>query len=222
VIKGDAKAIATAQKQILAGTGQLLGGIPAGGGGNMTFEQQPGGKTVGGVTLDTYSFNLQMDENNPQAAQAQQMMAFVYGPNGIGGTYGAIDPKTFVVVQGGTDKLIADTVASAKAGADPLSQLAAVQAVQKQLPSDRFFVEYVDLAQIVTSGVKYAQGFGLPVKMQLPQNLPPIGMSGSTQGSAIRFDVHVPTSLVQSLVAAGMQTYMQMQGGDGAGQPDGL
>jgi hypothetical protein len=98
-----------------------------------------------------------------------------------------------------------------------------VQTVNKQLPSERFLVEYVDLAQIVTSSVKYAQGFGLPVKMQLPQNLPPIAMSAGTQASSIRFDVHVPTTLVQSLVAAGMQTYMEMQGGGGgAGQPDGL
>ncbi len=94
--------------------------------------------------------------------------------------------------------------------------------MSKQLPEKRFFVEYIDLAQIVTSGVKYAQGFGLPVKMQLPANLPPIGVAASTEASSFRIDTHVPTSLVQSLVAAGMQTYMQMQGGDGAGQPDGL
>jgi hypothetical protein len=224
VMKGDARTIGAAQGKMLSAVGKLLGDLPAAGGGKdakMSFEQQPGGKTVGGVKLDTYKFNIAMDENNPQAAQVQQMMAFVYGPGGMGGAYGAVDPKTFVVVQGGTDQLLADAIASAKAGADPLSKLAPVVEVNKALPTDRFLVEYVDLAQIVTSAVKYAQGFGLPVKMALPPALPPIGMSASTSGPAVRLDVHVPTSLVQSLIAAGMQTYMQMQGG-GAGQPDGL
>jgi hypothetical protein len=235
VTKGDAQALTTTEDQMLDAMSKIFSSLNQGAAGanaaaagapKMSFERQPEGKTVGGVKLKTYKFNMEMDENNPQAAQMQQMMTFIYGPNGMGGAYGAVDPKTFIVVQGGTDKLITDTIASAKAGTDPLSKLAPVQAVNKQLPAERVLVEYVDLAQIVTSAVKYAQAFAPNVKMQLPQNLPPIGISAGTSGGSVRFDVHVPTSLLQSLVSAGMQTYMQIQGGGGgrggAAQPDGL
>ena len=67
--------------------------------------------------------------------------------------------------------------------------------------------------------MRYAQGFGMPVKMQLPQNLPPLGFSAASEGTAVRFDMHVPTTTVQSIVAAGMQAYMQMQGGGAKGAP---
>jgi len=232
VMKGDSKTLATAENQILEGMNKLFSSMsPAGGVKDpnqpkMSFERQAAGKTISGVKLDTYKMNIEMDENNPQAAQMQQMMAFIYGPNGMGGAYGAVDAKTFIVVQGGTDKLITDTIASAKAGTDPLTKLEPVVAVNKQLPTERFLVEYVDLAQIVTSAVKYAQAFAPNVKMQLAPNLPPIAMSASTSGPSVRFDVHVPTKLLQSLVSAGMQTYMEVQGGGGgrggAAQPDGL
>jgi len=43
----------------------------------------------------------------------------------------------------------------------------------------------------------------------------------SAKGTAVRIDSHVPTPLIQSVVAGVMQAYMQMQGG-GAGAPDGL
>ena len=115
-----------------------------------------------------------------------------------------------------------ESIASAKAGKDVFADMAGVQAVSKQLPAGRVMVEYIDLAQIVTAGVKYAQGFGVPVKMQLPPNLPPIGFSAASEGSAVRFDTHVPTTTVQSIVAAGMQAYMQMQGGRAQGAPEGL
>ena len=224
VIRGDSKAIGEAQVSALKATSSMFQAIPeeAKQAGSVGLEVKQGVKTVGGVKLDQYVVNVEMDENDPQAAQAQQMMAFVYGPNGISGHMGAVDPKTYIVIQGGTEKLITDAVAAAKGGQDPFAQNENVKVVGQQLPSNKVLVEYVDLAQMITSGVKYAQGFGLPVKLQLPANLPPIGIAVGTESTAIRMDSHVPTTLIQSIVAAGMQAYMQMQGGDGAGAPEGL
>ena len=117
--------------------------MPAGAGAGapqMSFDIQEGAKTVGGVKLDQYKFNIEMDANNdPRAAQAQQMMAMIYGPNGMSGVMGVVDDNTFLVVQGGTDKLVADAVASAKAKQDTLSRSQQVQAVRGQLPKQRIF-----------------------------------------------------------------------------------
>jgi len=89
--------------------------------------------------------------------------------------------------------------------------------VAAQLPANPTLVYYVSLDNIVSTAVRYAQGFGLPIKMKLPQDLPPIGIAAGAEGSVIRFDAFVPTETVQSLIAAGIQAYTQMQGGAGGG-----
>jgi hypothetical protein len=227
VTSGNAKAIAEAERKLMANMNtwfQMMGaaGQGAPGAPQMSFELQEGAKTVGGVKLDQYKFNMEMDANNPQAAQVQQMMTMIYGPNGMSGVMGAVDDKTFLVVQGGTDKLLNDAVAAAKGQQDVLTKSQPVQAVKGEMPKQRLAEAYIALDQIISSAVKYAQGFGAPVKMQLPQGLPPIGVSAASEGTAVRVDTHVPTTLIQSVVAAGMQAYMQMQGGGAGGNPDGL
>ena len=47
--------------------------------------------------------------------------------------------------------------------------------------------------------------------MKLPQNLAPIGIAAGAEGSAVRIDGFIPATTVQSLVAAGIDAYTQMQ-----------
>ena len=231
VSTGNAKAIAEAQKTILQNMNTIMqgsakaaaaaAGAGAAGGDaapQVAMEFQEGAKTVGNVKLDQYKVNMQMDPDSPQAAQAQQMMGMIYGPNGMSGVLGAVNANTFVAVQGGTDQLIQAAVQAAQNPQDKLSGLGPVKATGGQLPQNRFAIFYFQLDQLISSGVRYAQGFGMPVKMQLPPNLPPLGFAAASEGTAVRFDSHIPTTTIQSIVAAGMQAYMQMQGG-GAGQP---
>jgi hypothetical protein len=223
VMKGDSAAIYDAQKKMLSGVSDLMKLMPQQPGApKMNYEMTPGAKTIGDTKLDSYAFNMQMDENNPQAAQMQQVMAFIYGPNGMGGTFGPVSKDSFLVVQGGTDKLLQEAVAAAKGSADPLSGEAGVKDVTMHLPKQRVLVEYVYVDNIINSAVRYAQGFGVQVKVALPQNLPPLGFTMASEGTAVRFDGFVPTNLVQSVVAAGMKAFMDFQGGGGAGGPNGL
>ena len=221
VAQGDAKALHEAQKTMLRSMSDLMKAMPNQAG-TFDYEYAAAGKTVGALKLDTYTYKMTPDPNNPQAAQAQQMMDMMYGPNGMAGVFGPIDNDTYIVVQGGTDKLLADAVKSAQDPKDTLSADPGVKMVAGHLPKSRILVEYVKLDNIITAGVKYAQGFNVPIKMQLPPNLPPIGVSMASEGSAVRVDGFLPTQLVQSIVAAGMQTFMQMQGEGGGGGPDGL
>ncbi|MDB5171668.1 MAG: hypothetical protein JWN51_441 [Phycisphaerales bacterium] len=216
VVNGDAKKIADSYKTMFSGMSKLMALAPKENGAPK-FEVTPNAKTVDGVKLDAFSMKMEFDENDPRAAQVQQMMAMVYGPGGMGGVIGVVDDKTLVFAEGATDKLIAETIASARAGKDVLSDTPGVKAVSAQLPGGRVAEYYVALDNIVTSAVKYAQGFGVQVKLKLPQNLPPLGMSASTEGPTARMDVFVPAQTVQSLVAAGIQAYTQMQNGGGQG-----
>ena len=227
---GNARQIHAAQRQALKGTTKLMQNLQAMAGNQpgapkMNFEVQEGAKTVGTAKLDSYKFNMEMDaDNDPAAAQAQQMLAMIYGPNGQSGVMGAISDNVFIAVQGGSDKLIQEVVTSAANPQDKLSGTGPVKAVSANLPKNRAGVFFIQLDQIITTGVTYAQGFGLPVRMQMPRNLPPIGVSGASEGTAFRIDSHIPTSTIQSIVAAGMQAAMQMQGGGNApdGAPEGL
>jgi hypothetical protein len=218
VIRGDAKTIAASQKNVLQAMSELMQLAPQQGG-KMSFEVTPGGKTVGGVKLDTYKTNMAFDPNDPQAAQAQNIMQMMYGQNGMSGVFGPVGNDAFLLVQGGTDELIQQAVGSAKDPKEVLTSAATVKGVAGQLPKQRILVEYIFLDNFVSTGVRYAQAFGMPFKMNLPQDLPPIGVTAATDGSAVRFDGFVPTKLVQSLVAAGMESYMQMQQGGPGGAP---
>jgi hypothetical protein len=127
-----------------------------------------------------------------------------------------------LVASGVSDGIISAALAAAKAGTAPMADNAGVKSVAANLPKSRLAEVYVPVDEIVTTGLGYARQFGAPLNIQLPPDLPPIGAAASTEGTAFRVDGYVPSSLVQSLVAAGMQVMMQMQGGGGNGGGGGL
>src|SRR5262249_41962177 len=91
VVKGDAKALTEAQKSAFEGLGEMTKSIPKDSGVEVNVEITPGAKTVGDVKLDTAVANLTTAENTPKAAQVQQMAAFIFGPGGMGGTFGPVN-----------------------------------------------------------------------------------------------------------------------------------
>src|SRR5688572_21815478 len=151
VIRGDSRAIHDSMRQTVRAVTDLMKMIPnqPGGGEAVKFNLKQGGKTVGGVALDTFATKMNLPEDNPAADQVNQVMAMIYGPAGQTGVMGAVDAKTFVVIQGGNDKLISDAVAAAKGSEDRLSNQAGVKMVSTQLPKSRAGVVYVNVEAIV-------------------------------------------------------------------------
>ena len=215
LVKGDAKQIRDFNLKAFAAMGDLLKLLPNQEAASVKFDVQQGAKTVEGVALDRFETKMGLDPDNEQAAQAQQIMQMVYGPHGQSGVIGAVDPKTFLTVSGASDALIAEAVTAAKANADVLGTAAGVRSVNAELPKQRSAVFYVAVDTMVSTGVRYAKGFGLPVNVKLAQNLPPVGISAGTEGSAIRMDVFVPQPLVQDLVRAGIEATKEQQKQDG-------
>jgi hypothetical protein len=182
----------------------------------MKASVTPNAKTVDGVSFDLLQLKPVQD-NSPQAMQIAQMMNIMYGAGGVSLYAGIVDPKTMLVVMDGSDDLLTTALAAAKADTDVLSATDPIKAVDAELPKSRAGAFYVPLDVIISTGVSYARQFGFPMPVQIPPNLPPIGVTVATQGSAFRVDGHVPTPLVQSLIQAGMQVYLQMQAGRGGG-----
>jgi hypothetical protein len=215
VYKGDAEKLKAAQiKQVQTQDALMKSfGMP-----NSDLQKTtvtPNATTVDGVSFDEMKIAFDGQAKTAQAMQAQQAMAIMYGPNGFVMRTGVIDPKTMVTVAGGTDELLSKVVAAAKADTDVLSKTDVVKGVDAELPKTRTFAMYIPLDTIVSTAVGYMGKFGMPMPVQLPPNLPPIGVTAGTEGTAYRVDGYVPTQLIQSLIQAGMQVYLQMRGGQG-------
>ena len=180
----------------------------------MTFEQLVNDKSIEGVSFDTIKFDAPVNPDAPQAAMQQQFKAVMYGPNGMTYSYAAIG-EDFVMLNGASDETIGAFLKSLKAGEDNLSKLDQVKVVAAELPKTRIIEYYVALDELVNVGVGTAAQFGLPIQVQLPPDLPPLGVTFGADQNTMRADFHLPTTTVQSLIAAGMQTFMAMRGGGG-------
>jgi hypothetical protein len=229
---GDAKQILDAQREVANSQQAFMNLFNASAGANsgMTMKSTytANVKTIEGVPLNQMQTSFASAQGpgarpNPQIQQMQQMMAVFYGPGGINLLTGEVNDKTAIASMGVSDENLKQLITSAKANDDKVSQTAALSATKKNLPQTRFAEFYLSLDQVAVTLANYAKAFGMPVNFQIPPDLAPLGMTLSTQsGSAIQGDGFIPSQTLQSLIAAGMQTYMQMQGGQQPGGPGGL
>ncbi len=217
VLHADAAKLKAAAEQGAAIQTGLMAdlGVP---GANLTKTTvMPDAKTVDGVHFDSIKTEIDPAANNGQAAQAQQFMSVVYGPDGPDQLVGVVNDKTLLTTLGVDDQLLGSAIESAKADKDVLT--GQVKAVDAELPHARAAVSYLDLAQLVSTALSYAKANGLSMPIQLPPNLPPVGfaLGNDPDGAALRFDAFMPTSLMQSLVQAGFQAYLNTPHGGGGG-----
>lgn len=218
---GDAATMKSAYQDMLTSQQDLMKSFNPQAANTMKTTITPNAKT-----LDTVSFDLVHTEftlgQGPAAAQADNAMKMIYGPDGMNVLTGTTADK-LVIGFGANDQTISDTLTVIKAKDDPMAKLPGVVAVATNLPKSRAMTLYIPLDQIVTTAGNYASAMGMPIQVQLPGDLPPIGVTFSTDGSAMRLDSYTPTDLIKALVAQGMQMYMQhMGGGGGPGGPGGL
>jgi hypothetical protein len=209
VTKGDGPAIFDASKQSVA-YAAMFSGMENN---KMKLSAKLGEPTtVDGVKMQPYSMEVAGDANDPNTAQAKQLLQMMYGANGIGGAFGLVNNTTVITTQGAPQQLTADLIASAKADSDPLDKADNVKITSDQLPKQRVGVMYLALDNLATGVVAAMKQQGIPLQFKLPPNLPPIGVSISSEGSAARVDTVIPTKLVESITAAVMQAMMQGNG----------
>ncbi|MGC4032979.1 MAG: hypothetical protein QM754_14830 [Tepidisphaeraceae bacterium] len=178
------------------------------------LEQTLNAENIEGVSFDKIKLEAKPNPDAPGAEQAEQMQAIMYGPDGLNYLYG-VSGESFIVANGTPSETLAAFVKSNKAGEDNLSKLDQLKVVVAELPKSRSLEYYVALDEFVNLGVSTAAQFGFPVQVQLPPDLPPLGITFGGEGQTMRLDTHLPTSTVQSLIAAGMQAFMGMRGGGG-------
>jgi hypothetical protein len=219
VVTGDTGKLSAAQKQMMATQDQIM--KMTGAGDLVKTTVKPAAKTLEGVTLDSFTATVNMQPQTPQEQQAAFMLQMLYGPKGMTGYYGAVGADKMVAVAGGDDALLTAAIQSAKNGSDALGKGVAAK-VAAGLPQNRLGVLYLPIDTIATTVLDVMAARGMPGGVKLPPNLPPLAWALDSEGSAIRVDGYIPAQTVQSLIAAGMQMWLQGMNGGGAGQPGGL
>ncbi len=208
---GDAKAILDAFRGLEDAQQAAMKaiGVQMPAGTAQTFTRDA--KTVDGVSFDEVKSQINMNGQNPQEMQMMPFFSMIYGPQGPDAFTGIVTDQNLLTVMGLDDPAISAAIAAAKAGDDPLAKLGATKAVSSELPAQRFAAVYVPLDLWATTGFGYAKMFGMDMGVVMPDNLPPMGMTLSTDGSAVRLDSYLPSQLLQAITATGMQVYMKMQ-----------
>jgi hypothetical protein len=180
----------------------------------------PNAKTLDGVPFDLMHTDINVGQG-ANAAQADNAIKMIYGPEGMNALTGVVGDKLLIGF-GANDQTLVAAIAAIKAKDDPMGKNPGVAAVNAQLPKSRVMAMYIPLDEIATTIGTYAGAMGMPIQIQLPPDLPPIGVTAGTDGTAVRIDSYTPTDLIKALVAQGMQLYMQRMGAGGAGGPGGL
>ncbi|MGN6626543.1 MAG: hypothetical protein ACTHLN_07975 [Tepidisphaeraceae bacterium] len=181
-----------------------------------TIELKSNDRSIEGVNFNSIKIDAKPNPDDPSAAQMEQVTNMMYGADGLAYHYGVLD-KDMILTVGASDATVGTFIKSLKANDDAVSKLDTVKAVAAELPKERILEYYLAVDEMVNTGVAAAGQYGMPLQLQLPPDLPPFGFTFASDGTALRMDAHIPTTTVQSLIAAGMQMYMQFQGGQGGG-----
>jgi hypothetical protein len=215
--RGDVKALAAAGAKAMDAEGKLMKSLDLPGMAASIPVYTPNAKTIDGVVFGSVTMPMDANAQDPMVRQQQEVMKMMYGPQGLVVHTGPVGDRMLVGV-GVNDDVLRKLIASAKDSSSALEQDDAFKEVMKQLPKQRTAVLCVNVAEIATTALTYMKQFGFAVPVQFPPGLPPVGAAVSMQnGSAIQVDIHIPKTLVQSMIAAGMQAAMNMGGGPGGG-----
>jgi hypothetical protein len=209
VTRGDAKAIMESAASLAKAQSELAQKAQPESATRMTVA--PDAKTVAGIHFDAFRTELGGTASTPKEAQAQQFLNFVYGSTTVEQLFGVVNDDHLLRVSGLDDAQIAKAIGAAKADESHLTTAKPVQTVIQQLPSKRFFEMYIPLDNVIATAAQVAkQRAGMQVNLQIQPDLQPIGIAGSSDGNALRFDGYLPAELVQNLISSGMQAMGQM------------
>jgi hypothetical protein len=213
-IKADSKKYVAGMRDYAEGYAKLMEPLKGTAMMPMEMEFKPASRTVEGVAFDVLAMVANPNPKTPEEAQMAQMMTMMYGPGGMSYATGVVDDSTVVMGLALSDANLTELVQAAKAGADPLGKTGSASSrTLAQLPKNSAAVAYIAVDEIAKTAIHYAKQFGMPVNVAIPDDLAPVGLAITADGTALHLSGHVPTELIQSLVAAALE----VQGGRGGG-----
>ncbi len=170
---------------------------------------------VGDRQVVGYSLRAQAAPGSMSASSMGMIFGPAGGPSGFMGKAGG-----GVVVTTSPDQGLMVMAMDAAGGAKALSGNRMLKQVQANLPEKRMFEAYISPRPILDQAMPFLAMMGQPIDQgAIPAELPPIGISISAEGGAMRVDTFVPAPVIKTGVSIGqtLQAMMGQRGGN-AGQ----
>ncbi|MEN0019774.1 MAG: hypothetical protein AAF747_02705 [Planctomycetota bacterium] len=170
---------------------------------------------VDGVSLDAWSMEMSVDQNDPNAPMAQMalsQMAMVFGGQaGPSGYYAKANDGIYQTMS--RNKQL---IGNAMSGEDTLGESDAIQAVASQLPANRSIEAYVGVQGIMDTLGGMVAMFGGPALPAPEEDLLPVGLATVTDQGGVRQRIFVPTEVIETAIEIA-QDLEEMDAGGGGG-----
>lgn len=171
---------------------------------------------IEGISVDSYSVQMQLP---PELAQANQVISMMYGPGGMRGYIVPIEDG--IIMTASRNKVLVRKMLTAQDGeAAGLAADDQIKAVNKMLPDNAVFRAYLGVGTLT-------QWVGPMVAMFLPgvdfsamADLPPIAMAAAVESNSIRKTLVIPAPLIKGAVRIGMQMQAAQMGFGPGGDDD--
>jgi hypothetical protein len=217
ILAGDAKAIMQQQDKAMAVQQEIFGFVSRNSPVEMTMVRTPAAKTVDGVVFDDFSFQMKAKNSAQAPASMAPMLGMLAGAGAAHRLVGMVDDGHVLAVSQGDDALISSVIAAIKANSDPLDARPQVAAVAAKLPAMRLGVGYVSMDAFAQIAMRYARMFSVSVPLELPPDMPPVGFTVASDGSAVRIDCYTSAQTIKGLISAALEVVMHMNGGAHSG-----
>ncbi len=175
---------------------------------------KPEASEVGGVKVDTWTMNMDIDQNDPSAMQVQMMTGMLFGQGGMTGMNAPVEGGVITVYSQNTP-LLTNAIEAAKNGKG-LSEGESIKSVQSNLPANRTFEVYVGIKPLMDAAIGFASMMGGAPEIKLPEKITPIGLGGTTANQGLTVRAFVSTDTIKSIA----DVVKQMQAGEEGGDMD--
>lgn len=183
----------------------------------MMLTYEAGATDIDGTSVDAWSVQMDMNANQMGGGMVQQMSMMLFGPGGMGGY---IAPgKNGVYQTLSKNSQLLRSALEAEGGDASLLNDRGLSMVASRLPENRTVEAYIGVQSILSQGLQVAAMFGMPMQVDMPEQLPPIGVGVTTDRSAARAATFMPAPVLKTLAQVAMQAD-QMFGGMGGGGGD--
>ncbi len=154
--------------------------------------------TIAGTKVDEWAVRMKFDPNNPEALQAQQIMAFIFGLSGGPAGYTAAVPGGVITTLAKNSALMETAIAATRGQGPTLANDASIRPIAARLPAGRIIEGYLGTHALLELGLELGAMAGGFFDVELPPSIAPIGMGMTASGGGMQVGIVVPMDAIKA------------------------
>lgn len=171
---------------------------------------EEGKQEIDGVKVDAFEYRLLPDPNNPGMAMGAGM---IFGPSGGPAGFVARVDGGLIQTMGKNSSLVSTALKAAKGEGSFVGNKTVAQ-IGDLLPKGRAAEAYISVKDILNQVLPMAAMFGMPVTIDVPENLPPIGAAIAPGSGSVTASIYLPAPVLKTLAEV-VKQFEAAQGGGG-------